>query len=33
MLKQEAMEISKKLDEKNKVYNQNRDLVTKNCGQ
>ena len=32
MLKQEAIEIGKKLAEKEKVYNQNRDLVTKNCG-
>ena len=33
MLKQEAVEIQKKLHEKDKVYSQNRDLVTKNCSQ
>ena len=27
------MEIQKKLTEKERVYNQNRDLVTKNCAQ
>ena len=33
MLKQESVEIQKKLQEKERVYNQNRDLVTKNCAQ
>ena len=32
-LKDQAMEFQRKLQEKEKVYNQNRDLVTKNCSQ
>ena len=29
----QAEDFQRKLEEKNKVYNQNRDLVTKNCAQ